>query len=111
MQPPRISAMYRLRSIIIPLVITSLAPTFGDADASFCSSANWSTPVCEEERTHEFEADRNAEINASIAKVAQVRALALSLTYCKTADSTTPRCEVERAREFASARNAEINAS
>jgi hypothetical protein len=93
--------MYRLRSII-PLVITSLAPTFGDADASFCSSANWSTPACEEERTHEFEADRNAEINASIAAVAAARAaLASNLTYCKSPTSTAPRCEAERAHELA----------
>ncbi len=128
--------MYRLRTII-PLFLTSLAPTFGDAGTTSCTSSSWSTPACEEERAREFAADRNAEINASIAAVAAARAVpALTLTYCKAPNSTSPRCETERAhelalelshchsdasttprceaertREFAAARNAEINAS
>ena len=50
-----------------------------------CKTADSTTPRCEAEQAREFAAARNVEINASIAKVAQVRELALSLTHCKTA--------------------------
>jgi outer membrane protein OmpA-like peptidoglycan-associated protein len=106
------------------------------SNMSYCQTADWSTPRCEDERAYElalarshcktsddssprctaerarnFAAERNAEINASLAAVREARRLALSMTHCKTPDSTTPRCEAERAREFAAERNAEINAS
>jgi outer membrane protein OmpA-like peptidoglycan-associated protein len=76
-----------------------------------CKTAESASPRCETERAREFAAERNAEINASIARVAAARRLALSMTHCKTPDSTTPRCEAEHARQFAAARNAEIDAS
>jgi outer membrane protein OmpA-like peptidoglycan-associated protein len=129
--------MSRLRSVAPILLLPSLAtPAFGDFNISYCA-ANSSSPRCEAERTREFAAARNAEINASMAAVNAARAwlalarthcktsgstaprceaersyeLALARTHCKSADSTTPRCEAERVREFAAARNAEINAS
>jgi outer membrane protein OmpA-like peptidoglycan-associated protein len=122
-------------------VVASLAAYYAArgrlaSSTSYCQTADWSTPRCEDERAHElalarshckmpddasprcaaerareFAAERNAEIDASLAAVENARRLALSKTYCKTPDSTTPRCQAERAHEFASARNAEINAS
>jgi outer membrane protein OmpA-like peptidoglycan-associated protein len=128
--------MSRLR-IVIPILLSSLAiPAIGETVyPSYC--ATYDSPRCEAARMRAFEADRNAEINASMARVAAVRAelalgkthcktpgsttprcqaerkheLALGLTHCKTPDSTTPRCMAERARDFAAARNAEIDAS
>lgn len=101
-----------------------------------CKTPDTTTPRCVAQRTREFAAARNAEIEASIARVEaqrarafaaarnaeieqsiaavnaeRARAMALATTYCKTSDSTTPRCLAERSRRFAAARNAEIEAS
>ena len=103
--------MLRL-NIVIPIsLLSSLAnaPALGEYYTSHCAAAP-ASPRCEAERARPFTKARNAEINASIARVNAAR-LALSTTYCKTPYSTTPRCEAERARQFAKARNAEINAS
>ena len=59
------------------------------------------SPRCAAERTREFAAARNAEINASIAAVARNRAatLAINITHCN-GPQVTPRCAAERAREL-----------
>jgi len=57
------------------------------------------------ERQRAFQVARNVEIEASIARVASVRAAAqyaAATTHCK-GDTVTPRCEAERSREFAQA--------
>ncbi|MFA5900953.1 MAG: OmpA family protein [Hyphomicrobium sp.] len=61
----------------------------------------------------EFSRDRNAEIEASIARVERVRAreYATSVTHCKSRFSRTPRCLAERANRFAAHQNALITAS
>lgn len=126
--------MSRLR-IALPILLSSISiPTLAQSN-DHCSYANWHTPQCKAERADAFTAARNAEIEASVARVmaerarafavarnleinasvaraqaARTRLLAMDRTHCKTATSTTPRCEAERAR-FALARNAEINAS
>jgi len=129
--------MFRLRTTVPILLLSSLAtPAIGETEISYCA-ANSNSPRCEAERAREFAAARNAEIDASIAAVnaarvwldlarthckatdsstprcqaERARELALARTHCKSASSTTPRCQAERAREFAAARNAEINAS
>jgi outer membrane protein OmpA-like peptidoglycan-associated protein len=88
------------------------------------------------ERTRQFAAARNAEIERSIAAVARNRVIlaintthctgieitprceaernremTLALTHCKTATDTSPRCAVESDRAFHIARNAEIERS
>jgi outer membrane protein OmpA-like peptidoglycan-associated protein len=61
----------------------------------------------------EFQRERNAEIDASIARAASARSreLAMSLTHCKSRFSRTPRCMAERAQRFAARQNQLIDAS
>lgn len=117
--------MSRMR-IALPILLSSISiPTLVQS-TEYCAYANWHTPQCEAQRTASFERARNAEIEASIARVATERArafavarnieinrsvarveaerarqLALSLTHCKTPASTTPRCLAERNRQMA----------
>ena len=117
--------MSRLR-IALPILLSSISiPTFAHS-AAYCTYSNWHTPQCESQRADAFSRARNAEIeaslarvkaerdraftvarnleiNASVARVEAVRAreLAMSLTHCKTPGSSTPRCEAERARQLA----------
>lgn len=96
---------------ILQLLLSSAAVPAVAADYSVCFSATDSLGCIIEQA--EFTRQRNAEIDASIARVERARAreLALSLTHCKTWYSRTPRCLAERADRFEAHQNALIEAS
>lgn len=91
---------------LLPLLLSSVALPAAAADYSICYSAADSVSCLIEQV--EFARQRNAEIDASIARVEARRAreLALSLTHCKTRYTRTPRCLAERAQRFADQQNA-----
>jgi outer membrane protein OmpA-like peptidoglycan-associated protein len=101
-----------------------------------CKLSDSTTPRCQEQRARHFAAARNAEIEASIARVnaertrtfaaarnAEIersiavvnaergRAMALAMSHCKSANATSPRCVAQRKRDFAAAQNAQIERS
>ncbi len=101
----------RIRQLL-PLLLSSVAlPAVAGDYATTCYTAVDSLGCIIEQA--EFARQRNAEIDASIARVelARARELALSLTHCKSRSSRTPRCMAERAQRFASRQNALAEAS
>ncbi len=97
---------------LLPLLLSSIAMPAAAADySSICATAADSMSCLIEHV--EFARERNAEANASIARVEARRArqLALSLTHCKSRYSRTPRCMAERAQRFADQQNALTQAS
>lgn len=96
---------------ILQFLLSSVAFPAVAGDYSVCFTATDSLGCIIEQA--EFARQRNAEINASIARVDRERAreLALSLTHCKTWHSRTPRCLAERADRFAAHQNELIEAS
>jgi outer membrane protein OmpA-like peptidoglycan-associated protein len=96
---------------IMQFLLSSVALPAVAGDYSVCFSATDSLSCIIEQS--EFARQRNAEIDASMARVERARAqeLALSLTHCKTWYSRTPRCLAERADRFAEHQNALIEAS
>ncbi|KAB2942266.1 MAG: OmpA family protein [Hyphomicrobium sp.] len=96
---------------LLPLLLSSVALPAAAADYSVCYFAADSVSCLIEQV--EFARQRNAEIDASIARVEARRAreLALSLTHCKSRYSRTPRCLAERAQRFADRQNELAEAS
>jgi len=96
----------RMLRPIIPFLLAPLAIPAMAAETSFCSTAADSVRCLIDEA--EFTFARNAEVDASMARVAARRArqLALSVTHCKTDFSRTPRCLAERDKMLAARQNA-----
>ena len=95
----------------------SLSPCEGEVAANFAAERNAeinaSIAAVQVERDRRFAAARNAEVEASILTVQAAREseFALRRTSCESPDANLPPCEGEVAANFATARNAEIDLS
>ncbi len=101
----------RMLRPFLPLLLAPLAIPAMASDISNCATAADSVRCLIDEA--EFTLARNAEIDASMARVAAQRAsaLALSVTHCKADFSSTPRCLAERDNVLAARQNALADAS
>ncbi|HWK33143.1 MAG TPA: OmpA family protein [Hyphomicrobium sp.] len=101
----------RMLRPFLPLLLAPLAIPAMASDISNCANATDSVRCLIDEA--EFTLARNAEIDASMARVAAQRAreLALSVTHCKTDSSRAPRCLAERDNILAARQNALADAS
>lgn len=101
----------RMLRPLFPLLLAPLAIPALAAETSTCSNAVDSVRCLIDEA--EFTLARNAEIDASMARVAaqRARALAFSVTHCKSDSSSAPRCLAERDNLLAARQNALADAS
>lgn len=97
---------------LLPLLLSSVALPVAAGDYSAVCLSAVDGLGCMIEQS-EFHRQRNAEIEASIARVDQARAreYAHAVTHCKSRFTRTPRCAAERAQRFAAHQNALIEAS
>ncbi|CAN1724153.1 OmpA family protein [Hyphomicrobium sp. 1Nfss2.1] len=94
---------------LLPILLSTIAVPAIAADHTHCATASDFVACLIIEDA--VQRQRDAEINAAIARVERVSRYDLSTTHCKTPDSQTPRCLAERQRDFATRQNALAAAS
>ena len=85
--------MILLSSISIPALASS---------TGYCTYSNWHTPQCESRRVEAFSHARNAEIEASLARVQAERDRAFAVARNIEINQSVARVEAVRERELAS---------
>ncbi|WP_083555839.1 OmpA family protein [Hyphomicrobium sp. NDB2Meth4] len=94
---------------LLPILLSTIAIPAVAADHTHCATASDFVACLIIEDA--MQRQRDAEINAAIARVERISRHDLSTTHCKTPDSQTPRCLAERQRDFATRQNALAAAS
>jgi len=94
---------------LLPILLSTIAVPAVAADHTHCATASDFVACLINEDA--IQRQRDAEINAAIARVERASQRDLSTTHCKTPDSQTPRCLAEREHDFATRQNALAAAS